>query len=167
VNEAGHETRSGADLAERFAILIIRRANEADWPLWAALLAKLHPDQGAAEFEDELAILTALPDPYVGFLAFAPDGKPAGMIDARVRNYVEGAPDLRAAYIEDLWVEPEYRRSGVAKSLLNAVELWARNEGMIWLGSDTPPDNLQSQEWHLAAGFNVVERLVVFGKRLA
>lgn len=88
------------------------------------------------------------------------------MIDARVRNYVEGAPNLRAAYIEDLWVEPEHRRSGVAKLLLNAVESWARDEGMIWLGSDTPPDNFESQKWHLAVGFNVVERLVVFGKRL-
>ena len=156
-----------AHLRRKVVTLLIRRANKADWPLWAALLAKLHPDQRAAEFEQELAILTALPDPYVGFLAFAADGKVAGMIDARVRNYVEGAPDLRAAYIEDLWVEPEYRRSGVAKLLLNAVESWARDEGMVWLGSDTPPDNIESQEWHLAAGFDVVERLVVFGKPLA
>src|SRR5690348_16395213 len=147
--------------------LIIRRAHEADWPLWAALLAKLHPDQSAADFERELATLTALPDAYVGFLAFAPGGEVAGMIDARVRNYVEGAPDLRAAFIEDLWVEPEHRRRGVAKLLLNAVESWARDEGMVWLGSDTPPDNIESQEWHLAAGFDVVERLVVFGKPLA
>ena len=147
--------------------LIIRRATEADWPLWAAVLAKLHPDQSAADFEQELAILTALPDPYVGFLAFAPDGEVSGMIDARVRNYVEGAPDLRAAFVEDLWVEPEYRRRGVARLLLNAVESWARDEGMVWLGSDTPPDNRESQEWHLAAGFGVVERLIVFGKPLA
>lgn len=146
--------------------LIIRRATEADWPLWAALLAKLHPDQCAADFEQELAILTALPDPYVGFLAFALDGEVAGMMDTRARNYVEGAPDLRAAFIEDLWVEPEYRRRGVAKLLLNGVESWARSEGMVWLGSDTPPDNLESQRWHLAAGFDEVERLVVFGKPL-
>lgn len=147
--------------------LLIRRANEADWPLWAALLAKLHPDQCAADFEQELAMLTTLPDPYVGFLSYSPDGQVIGMIDARVRNYVEGSPDLRAAFIEDLWVEPEYRRRGVAKVLLNAVESWARDQGMTWLGSDTPPDNLESQEWHLGVGFKVIERLVVFGKPLA
>lgn len=127
----------------------------------------MHPDQSATDFERELAILTALPDPYVGFLSFAPDGEVAGMIDARVRNYVEGAPDLRAAYVEDLWVEEDHRRSGVAKLLLNAVESWAREQGMVWLGSDTPPDNVESQEWHLRVGFEVVERLVVFGKPLA
>ncbi len=88
------------------------------------------------------------------------------MIDTRVRNYVEGSPELRAAYIEDLWVEPECRRTGVAKLLLSAVESWARDEGMTWLGSDTPPDNLKSQDWHLATGFDLIERLVVFGKRL-
>jgi len=157
--------REGGRIPQKGMKLTIRPANEADWPLWAALLAKLHPDQCAADFEEELAILTVLPDPYVCFLSFASSG--AGMIDARVRNYVEGAPDLRAAYIEDLWVEPEYRRSGVAKLLLNAVESWARDEGMIWLGSDTPPDYLESQEWHRAVGFDVVERLIVFGKPLA
>jgi len=166
VSEARHE-RDRRARPQKGVSLLIRRANEADWPLWAALLAKLHPDQSAADFEQELAILTALPDPYVGFLSFGPDGEVAGMIDARVRNYVEGAPDLRAAYIEDLWVEEGCRRRGVAKLLLNAVESWARDQGVVWLGSDTPPYNLESQEWHLGVGFEVVERLVVFGKPLA
>ena len=130
------------------------------------MLARLHTDQDAAAFEAELGQLTALPDPYVGFLAFDDDGSPIGMIDARVRNYAEGAPNLSAAYVEDLWVDEAHRRSGVAAALLGAVEAWARAQGLDWLGSDIVAGNELSAAWHRANGFEEVERLVVFGKPL-
>ena len=143
--------------------MIVRRAEAADRPIWAAMLAKLHRDQSAAEFEAEIA---ALPDDFVGFLAFDESGEPIGMIDAWIRNYAEGAPDLRAAYVEDLWVEPKHRRQGVAQALLAAVEEWARALGLNWLGSDALIDNEMSHAWHRASGFSEIERLVVFGKPL-
>ena len=146
--------------------MIIRRAEASDHPTWATLLAQLHNDQTADEFEVELNTLTALDQPYVAFLAFADGGRPIGMIDARVRNYAEGAPDYRAAYVEDLWVEPQHRGKGVATGLLRAVEDWARGQGLSWLGSDALIDNRQSHLWHRATGFEEVERLVVFGKPL-
>jgi aminoglycoside 6'-N-acetyltransferase I len=146
--------------------LIVRRAAAADLPVWAAMLARLHPDMTAAEWEAELATLIELPEPYVGFLAFTQVAEPIGMIDARVRNYAEGAPALRAPYVEDLWVMPEHRGRRVAKQLLQAVEQWARCEGHEWLGSDARLDNETSHAWHSAAGFEEVERLVVFGKPL-
>jgi aminoglycoside 6'-N-acetyltransferase I len=130
------------------------------------MLARLHTDQGVEDFEREIAAFTKLPEPYVCFLAFSDDREPIGMIDARVRNYAEGAPNLRAAYVEDLWVDPEHRRAGVARALLGAVEGWARAEGVDWLGSDTTPDNQLSRDWHRKMGFDEVEQLVVFGKRL-
>jgi aminoglycoside 6'-N-acetyltransferase I len=144
--------------------LIVRRATPADHPTWAAMLARRHDDLSEAEAERELARFTLLPEPYIGFLAFTEGGGPVGMIDARVRNYAEGAPNLRAAYIEDLWVEPDFRGQGIARRLLEAVEEWARAEGLDWLGSDTTLDNRSSVGWHLASGFDEVERIIVFGK---
>ena len=146
--------------------MIVRRAGPSDFPIWAAMLAQLHADLSAAEFEAELLTLTSLPHPYVGFLAFTDAGQPVGVIDARVRNYAEGSPDLQAAYVEDLWVDPEHRGKGVASRLLRAVEDWSRGEGMRWLGSDALLDNRDSHAWHGAAGFEEIERLVVFGKPL-
>ena len=143
--------------------MIVRRADVADRPVWAAMLAELHPEQSASEFEAEIA---ALPQDFVCFLAFTETGEPAGMIDAMVRNYAEGAPGFRAAYVEDLWVDPRHRRSGVASRLLEAVENWAREQHLDWLGSDTTLDNRMSQAWHEAAGFGEIETLVVFGKLL-
>ena len=146
--------------------MIVRRATAEDLPVWAAMLASLHPDQTSAEFESELARFMHLPEPYVGFLAFTSGGEPIGMIDARIRNYAEGAPDLRAAYVEDLWVEPDHRGRGVARRLLAAVENWALEQGLNWLGSDTNLDNVLSRKWHASAGFAEIERIVVFGKPL-
>ena len=146
--------------------MIVRQATTADFAIWAAMLAKLHPRENLEEFEAGIAQWTALPDPYVCFLAFNEEGMPIGMIDARVRNYAEGAPHLAAAYLEDLYVEPEYRGRGVASRLLDAVEQWARAEGHDWLGSDALLDNSESHAWHLSWGFEEIERLVVFGKPL-
>jgi aminoglycoside 6'-N-acetyltransferase I len=130
------------------------------------MLARLHTDQNADEFEREIQAFASLEQPYICFLAFTGDNQPIGMIDARVRNYAEGAPNLRAAYVEDLWVDSRHRRSGVATALVQAVEQWARTEGHDWLGSDTEFANELGQQWHAAAGFTEVERIVVFGKKL-
>lgn len=147
--------------------LIVRRATDADHPSWAQMLSQLHPEQSAADFERELTELVALPQPYVGFIAVADEGNAIGFIDARVRNYAEGAPNESVAYVEDLWVAPERRRQGIARQLLAHVERWARDEGLGWIGSDARLDNLESHRWHRAAGFDEVERLVVFGKPLS
>ena len=130
------------------------------------MLARLHPDESAELFERELAQWTSLPEPYFCFLAVSDAGEPIGMVAARVRNYAEGAPNLQAPYLEDLWVAPGHRRRGVARALLAAIEEWARQQGYGWLGSDALIDNLDSHRWHSAAGFAEVERLVVFGKDL-
>ena len=144
----------------------VRRAVETDYPLWAEMLSALHPGVSADAFLTEIGMLVALPQPYIAFLAFDDRGDALGMIDARLRNYAEGAPQLHAAYVEDLWVAPAARGRGVARALLSAVEEWARAEGADWLGSDTTPDNRASRDWHAAAGFAEVEQLVVFGKPL-
>ncbi|MCR5872325.1 MULTISPECIES: GNAT family N-acetyltransferase [unclassified Sphingomonas] len=144
----------------------VRRAVERDYPVWAEMLAALHPGQSPEAFLAEIGELLALPEPYVAFLAFDDAGQALGMIDARLRNYAEGAPRFHAAYVEDLWVSPDARGRGVASALLAAVEDWAREQGADWLGSDTSPDNDASRAWHKAAGFAEVEQLVVFGKPL-
>ena len=145
--------------------MIVRRARPEDHPTWAAMLAELHPGLDPATALAELEEFAQLDQPYVCFLAFV-DDHPVGMIDARERNYAEGAPNLRAAYVEDLWVAPSHRHRGVARALLESVESWARGEGLDWLGSDALIHNNDSHAWHLAAGFAEIERLAVFGKPL-
>lgn len=146
--------------------MIVRRAGPGDHPTWAAMLAQLHSDMSVGEWEEELAKLVSLPEAYVGFLALDESQNPIGMIDVRLRNFAEGAPDLGALYVEDLWVEPGHRRRGIARRLLESVENWARDQGYKWLASDSRLDNEESRHWHIAGGFTEQERLVVFGKPL-
>ena len=132
------------------------------------MLAKLHQPWGnEAEFLADIPGWLALKEPMVCWLAFTDQGLPIGMVDARKRNYAEGAPDLYAAYVEDIWVAEEHRRDGVATALLAAVEVWARAQGLNWIGSDTELGNELSRKWHAAAGFDELEQLIIFGKPLA
>lgn len=143
--------------------MIVRPAAEADFPAWAAMRRRLWPEGDPDELERELA----RPDPALLGLVAEEDGRVIGFAEASVRNYAEGAPGGPAAYLEGIWVEPERRRRGIGRALLAAVEGWARRQGLDWLGSDALLDNALSHRWHRAAGFEEVERIVVFGKRLA
>jgi len=142
--------------------MIVRPASEADVPAWAAMRARLWPDEDPVELALELASAAA---PPVALIA-EEDGRPIGFAEASVRSVAEGAPAGPAAYLEGIWVEPEHRRRGVATALLAAVEQWGRTQGLGHLGSDALLDNEASHRWHAAMGFGEVERLVVFGKPL-
>ena len=145
--------------------MIVRQAAESEHAIWARMLARLHGGN-EAEFLAEIPAWLGLREPMACWLAYTDDGVAIGMVDARVRNYAEGAPDLCAAYVEDLWVEEGHRRQGVATALLAAVEDWARAQGLNWIGSDTEIGNDLSRQWHSAAGFRELEQLIIFGKPL-
>ena len=127
--------------------------------------SKLWPDADPKELESELVSLFALDPPYSVYVAEA-DGLQVGFIELWVRSYAEGGPTEPSAYVEGLWVEPDYRRSGIATALLAKAEEWARAKGFKWLGSDAELGNRDSHAWHKAAGFRAIEQLVVFGKPL-
>ena len=70
------------------------------------------------------------------------------------------------AYLEGLYVAPESRGKGVARTLVLAVSEWARAAGCTELASDTQPENLVSQAVHTQLGFVETERAVFFSKSL-
>jgi aminoglycoside 6'-N-acetyltransferase I len=125
--------------------------------------AQLWPDAEEAELAAELPGLLAADG--VNFVA-EDVGKLVGFIEVAIRNYAEGAPPGPAAYVEGIWVDPGHRRRGVARALLAAGEAWARASGLSHLGSDALIDNELSHLWHRAAGFDEIERIVIFGKPL-
>jgi aminoglycoside 6'-N-acetyltransferase I len=142
--------------------MIVRAATAADVPAWAAMRHCLWPDVDPAELEAELDTQ----DPASLALIGEEEGRLIAFAEASVRSVAEGAPPGPAAYLEGIWVEPECRRRGVARAMLAAIEHWARQQGFAWLGSDASLDNGLGHLWHRSAGFDQVERLVVFGKPL-
>lgn len=94
------------------------------------------------------------------------DDVPAGMIEAKIREYGEGCETSPVGYIEGWFVYPELRGKGVAGALTQAAEDWARSKGCTEMASDTWLDNEASIKAHLKMGYFEVERLVHFVKRL-
>ncbi len=81
-------------------------------------------------------------------------------------DYVEGATDFPVAYIEALYVKPDYQKLGVGKKLVSAGESWSRQKGCRQLASDTELTNLSAIDFHKSIGFDEVNRIVCFVKEL-
>lgn len=104
-------------------------------------------------------------EPVIVLLAWA-DGRLAGMIETRLRNYADGCETSPVGYIEGWFVYPDYRGTGVAGALVRAAEDWARQQGCQEMASDTWLDNGTSIRAHMKLGYDEVDKLIHFAKRL-
>jgi aminoglycoside 6'-N-acetyltransferase I len=91
----------------------------------------------------------------------------AGFIHLTIRNdYVEGSDTAKTAYLEAVYISPEYRQQKIATLLINKGEEWVRSKGFCQIASDTTYDNLGSQQLHNKLGYKEVNRIVCFIKTL-
>ena len=139
-------------------------ADDADW---LSMRLALWPDCPRQQHLQEMAAFAREPTRFVQFIVREPSGEGVGFAEASRRtDYVNGASSSPVAYLEGLYVAPEARGRGVARSLVLAVAEWARAVGCTELASDTQPENLVSQEVHRRLGFVETERAVFFSKQL-
>ncbi len=94
------------------------------------------------------------------------DGSLAGFVEIGSRSYAEGCESVPVAYLEGWYVDPDVRRTGLGATLLKAAEAWALRHGYSEIGSDTELENDVSLQAHISLGFEEVERLICFKKRL-
>ena len=125
----------------------------------------LWPDSDAAKLRSELPQFLDPDHSECGWIARSADGAAIGFAEANIRSYAEDC-DGPTPYLEGIWVAGNWRRAGVAAALLAAVEDWARSGGYTEMASDALLDNVVSDKWHGAQGFEEVERIVVFRKDL-
>ncbi len=59
------------------------------------------------------------------------------------------------AHIAGLWVDPTYRRMGIARRLKQQGEAWARSVGATFLNTNVMPDNDAMLRLNAAEGFRV------------
>ncbi len=105
--------------------------------------------------QEEVCFLAKEQDQYIGF------------IHVVIRHdYVEGATSSPVAYVEAVYVMPEFQRQGIAAKLMRRAEGWAREMGLRQLASDTSISNDLSIDFHKKVGFEEVERIVCFIKEL-
>jgi aminoglycoside 6'-N-acetyltransferase I len=108
-----------------------------------------------------------LADPLCAvFLVETSNERLVGFLEAAQRKYADGCDTSPVGYIEGWYVEPDVRRSGVGKALVQAAEDWARQLGLREMASDCLIDNQISYNAHHSLGYEEVERLVHFKKKL-
>lgn len=105
--------------------------------------------------DNEICYLIKVQETYIAF------------IHLTIRtDYVEGATEFPVAYMEALYVKPDYQKLGIGKKLVHAGENWSRKKGCRQLASDTELTNSIAIDFHKNIGFEEVNRIVCFIKEL-
>ena len=134
---------------------------------WIALRCLLWPDGSEQERRIEAETLLQRAGRAVVFLAQSTELVTIGFAEATLRcDYVNGCATSPVAFLEGIYVQPGWRRCGVARQLCNAIEQWAAGVGCSEFASDTEFENTAAQQMHLALGFQETERVVYYRKRI-
>jgi aminoglycoside 6'-N-acetyltransferase I len=143
----------------------VREMGAADRAAWAEIRAELWPDEPLDAHQKELEEFLRRGN-FWGFVAELSNGDAAGFAEIAVRDYANGCISRPVAFLEEIWVKPQFRRRGIGARLLETAEAFLVARGFTELGSDALIDNRGSQAAHAAWGFTETERVVYFRKCL-
>ena len=68
--------------------------------------------------------------------------------------------------LDTIYVRPNYRRQGIAQSLVAMCEDWSREKGCVEIVSNCDLDNEGSYAFQTGIGFKELHRLIHFSKEL-
>jgi aminoglycoside 6'-N-acetyltransferase I len=146
--------------------MLIRPYAESDWDEWFRMNQTLFPTQSLEEDEAEMRAILAASDSEV-FVIERPDGKSlAGFVEVGTRSVVDGCLSSPVGYIEAWYVDPDIRRTGYGRALLDRAEKWAIAQGYSEMGSDALIDNDVSHAAHRKCGYVEVDRVITYRKTL-
>lgn len=133
---------------------------------WLQLRILLWPDHEDAHL---LEMRQLLEQPHtLQLLSYNDQQQAIAMLEASIRyEYVNGTQTSPVAFLEGIYVLPEYRLSGVATTLVQQVEDWAKQFSCTEFASDAAIDNTISHAMHRALGFQETERVVYFKKKIS
>lgn len=132
-------------------------------PGWLRLRQALWPEASEAGHLAEMACCVAAPARHAQFVVLTAEDVAVGLAEVSLRSdYVNGTHSSPVAFLEGLYVDPEWRRQGAARRLLQAVRGWALAHGCSELASDTDVSNTLGQAVHAGLGFAETERVVYF-----
>lgn len=143
----------------------IIQAAPPDAAILAALAIRMWQDNTLEGLTAEFGELLASEEAAV-YLLYA-DEQPVAFAQCQLRHdYVEGTETSPVGYLEGIYVEDDCRGRGYAKMLLCTCEDWAKSMGCTEFASDCELENTGSLAFHLRMGFEEVNRVICFTKKL-
>ena len=103
----------------------------------------------------ETCFIARLEEKYIGFI----------YLSLRT-EYVEGTSSSPVGYIEGIYVDPAYRKSGLGRRLVDIGEKWVKSKGCREYASDADIHNTESIAFHLGTGFAEAGRIICFRKEV-
>ena len=148
--------------------MIVRPLEAREIETWAQMRHALWPDATLEELREDARRFFDGKSSYItaAFIALDDGEEPAGFIELNLRAYAAGSEHSPVPHIEGWYVAPALRRTGFGSALMRAAEEWALEHGYAELTSDTNENYPSSPAAHAANGFEEVERLICFRKRL-
>ena len=142
------------------------RRRRATKPFGPRCARRFGPEEDAAAHGAAIDALLRRDNAW-SFIAETGDGAVLGFAEVAIRPYANGCDSQPVAFLEGIWVDASSLRHGIGRRLIGHIEAFLVARGFRELGSDTPLDNLSSQDAHRGWGFAETERVVYFRKRLA
>ena len=146
--------------------MLIRPYKDSDWDEWLRMNQALFPGFSIEEDGDEMRSTIARSDAEV-FVIERPDGKTlAGFVEVGTRSVVDGCLSSPVGYIEAWYVDPDMRKTGYGRRLLDRAEKWALAQGYTEMGSDALLENDVSHAAHRKCGYIEVDKVINYRKSL-
>ncbi|MGK2961114.1 MAG: N-acetyltransferase family protein [Gemmatimonadaceae bacterium] len=142
----------------------VRRYEEGDWSELMRMARELFPDIAEEDVEDLLKTI-GKEDAQV-FVIDRGDGILGGYVEAGTRSVADGCKTGAVGYIEAWYVDPDLRRAGYGRALLESAESWARDRGFREMASDALLDNHVSHAAHKRSGYIEVDKVITYRKSL-
>jgi aminoglycoside 6'-N-acetyltransferase I len=146
--------------------IVIRGARPEHRADWLRMRRALWDDCPDDEHEREIDEIAASDSEEV-FFAERPGGGLCGFLEAAIRSRADGCERQQVGYVEGWYVDPEARRRGIGRALVEAAEAWARSMGCRQMASDAELWNTVSHQAHGALGYQETGRVVTFKKDLS
>jgi len=145
--------------------VVVRPITDRERDRWHCMRTALFPDMSNDDHEREIAHVLSDSANAQCFVALV-DDKPVGFLEVRIREWVEGCASQNVGYLEAIYVDEFFRRSGVAKALIRAAEHWSRDHGAQEVASDADVDNEEGLALHHQMQYEEMGRSVLFTKKL-
>ncbi|PCJ53293.1 MAG: aminoglycoside 6'-acetyltransferase [Candidatus Hydrogenedentota bacterium] len=143
----------------------VRPVTNEERDAWHRLRVALFPESSEEDHQREMDAIFADPSRYQCLIALL-ENKTVGFLEVGIREWAEGCATQNVGYLESIYVDEFFRRSGVGKALIHAAEQWSLDHGAQEIASDIGIDNEEGLRLHQITNYEEVGRSVLFRKNL-